>query len=272
MIPQTWFRFYNEVVDDPKVQRLSPNLFKAWINFMCIASKYGGALPSIKDVAYRLRITPIRAEVLLDELVKAALFEWVEGVAIPHNWHGRQFKSDGSTERVKRFRNGLRNVAETVTETAPTEQNRTEQNIPPIVPKDGLKYSAEFEIFWTSYPRKTGKGAAWKVWKKLKPSQPLQDSILKAVSDQKTGDQTAGNTFHTRQPGSMSVDGRMRLRRSHTRRLRLTAIARGSRIEARIQNRDEREGNPQGFGLQGRIALALRNGHSTRGVNRLADA
>lgn len=61
-VPQTWFRMYNEVVDDPKVQRLPPAVFKNWVNFMCIASKHGGVLPEFKDIAYRLRVTTVRVE------------------------------------------------------------------------------------------------------------------------------------------------------------------------------------------------------------------
>jgi hypothetical protein len=46
-----------------------------------------------------------------------------------------------------------------------------------------VPYSDDFEIFWTAYPRKTGKGAAWQEWLKLKPSQPLQEKILKCIGD-----------------------------------------------------------------------------------------
>lgn len=42
-------------------------------------------------------------------------------------------------------------------------------------------YSPDFEIFWTAYPRKTGKGKAFEAWRKLKPSRVLQDKILQAV-------------------------------------------------------------------------------------------
>ena len=45
----------------------------------------------------------------------------------PHNWAKRQYKSDTSTERVKRFRNAQRNNVETPPE-SDTEQSRTEQN------------------------------------------------------------------------------------------------------------------------------------------------
>jgi hypothetical protein len=33
-----WFRVYDDVVDDPKVQRLEPSLFKALINLWCLTS------------------------------------------------------------------------------------------------------------------------------------------------------------------------------------------------------------------------------------------
>jgi len=31
-----WFRMYAEVLDDPKVQRLSGDEFKAWVNILCL--------------------------------------------------------------------------------------------------------------------------------------------------------------------------------------------------------------------------------------------
>lgn len=52
----------------------------------------------------------------------------------PHNWNGRQFQNDVSTERVKRFRERQKKPHETVSRNAPdteqttdTEQNRTEK-------------------------------------------------------------------------------------------------------------------------------------------------
>lgn len=38
-----------------------------------------------------------------------------------------------------------------------------------------------FVAFWKAYPRKVGKGAARKVWTRLKPDAALQERILKAV-------------------------------------------------------------------------------------------
>lgn len=57
-------------------------------------------------------------------------------------------------------------------------------NIPPISPK-GDEYSPAFLEFWASYPKKVGKGAAWKAFKKARPGRDLLDLMLKAVQKQK---------------------------------------------------------------------------------------
>jgi len=120
-----WWRAYDEAVDDPKLQRLGPALGWAWFNLMCIASKHGGVLPSIGDIAFKLRTTEQKAAATLTALVTAGLFERIDdGSFAPHNWEGRQFQSDVSNDRVKRYRERKRNVTPTVTVTPPeTEQN-----------------------------------------------------------------------------------------------------------------------------------------------------
>jgi len=43
---------------------------------------------------------------------------------------------------------------------------------------------ARFERFWSGYPRKVGKDAAWKTWGRLKPTDSLTEHIIAAVSMQ----------------------------------------------------------------------------------------
>lgn len=53
----------------------------------------------------------------------------------------------------------------------------------PISPAlDGEKVG--FDLFWSTFPRKIGKGAAELAWKKLKPDGPLQARIIQAVKAQ----------------------------------------------------------------------------------------
>lgn len=68
-----------------------------------------------------------------------------------------------------------------------TEQNRTEQT--PKVPANGVEYPPEFLVFWEAYPKKEAKGDALKAWKKLHPSQTLQQIIIAAIVRQKESPQ-----------------------------------------------------------------------------------
>ena len=121
-----WFRFYDDAINDPKVQRLSADMFRAWVNMLCLASKYGGSIPKA-DIAFALRANERGAQAIVDCLVYRNLLDDMGDFVTPHNWDGRQYKSDVSNERVKRHRqrksNSERNVTETVTVTPP-EQNR----------------------------------------------------------------------------------------------------------------------------------------------------
>src|SRR5262245_7226587 len=120
-----WLRLYTSILDDPKVQRLQPEYFRGWVNLLCLAKEGDGLLPSIEDIAFRLRIPTEEAQSLTEELVKRGLLDSDGENITPHNWHGRQFSSDVSTERVQRYRNVTRNVSETPGETTP-EQSRAE--------------------------------------------------------------------------------------------------------------------------------------------------
>lgn len=99
-----WFRVYDDLADDPKVQRLPAALFKSLINLWCLASQCGGVLPSVADIAFKLRISAEKAAAMLSGLKNAGLIDEIEGGLAPHNWGGRQFTSDSSAERVKRHR------------------------------------------------------------------------------------------------------------------------------------------------------------------------
>lgn len=52
-----WFRFYDSVLDDPKVQRLSDKLYRTWTAILCIACRFEGRLPSVSDMAICLNVS-----------------------------------------------------------------------------------------------------------------------------------------------------------------------------------------------------------------------
>lgn len=178
-----WFRLYDEVLDDPKVQKLSPEHFKFWINLLCLASKHDGVLPDSEGVSFALRIPFHETQECLKFLFQHGLIDQTKKGLMPHGWSKRQYKSDTSTDRVKRFRQRFRNVTETVTVTPP--ETDTEQRQIQIqkqskargsrLPQDWLpegSYDQEelerFRDYWTAKAGKDGVKldwqATWRNW------------------------------------------------------------------------------------------------------------
>ena len=119
-----WFRFYVRTLNNPKAQRLSSGDFKGWVNLLCLAKEYDGDLPSVEDVAFRLRLSKRKVETLLKSLRSNGL---VDGDRM-HDWDEMQYPSDSSTERVKRHRERAREHPSNVSSNVPvTVQSRVEE-------------------------------------------------------------------------------------------------------------------------------------------------
>ena len=197
-----WFRFYNEVLDDPKVQKLHPALFKHWVNLLCLASELGdaGDLPDEDAIAFRLRVRPFEARKIIDALVDAQLIERTSDAETAqtsrriciHNWAGRQRASDNSSARVARHRaaNG-ENVTlqtqlpkRTVDKDSDTEADTEGAKAPNVAsPKKTTTYPAEFEEFWTAYPSGYGsKKATFAQWQRLRPDAALRAEIMRGLA------------------------------------------------------------------------------------------
>jgi hypothetical protein len=84
-----WLRLYDDMLDDPKAQKLSPLTFKRWINLLCLANKgtVRGVLPPVADIAFRLRMEEEDAVKLLADLLSIELLDMLpDGSIAPHNW------------------------------------------------------------------------------------------------------------------------------------------------------------------------------------------
>jgi hypothetical protein len=125
-----WFRYYGDALNDPKVQRLSGDLFKAWVNLLCLASQSEGKINSLSDAAFALRLPEAKAGAVVAQLARNGLMDPVTGGYFePHNWGERQYKTDvtdpTNAKRQKRYRERHAVTVNTVTVTdtrADTEQ------------------------------------------------------------------------------------------------------------------------------------------------------
>lgn len=107
MAGKRWLRLYVEILNDPKVQRLSPHLFRTWVNLLALAGQNNGRLPGTSDIAFHLRMSTSDASSHIDDLILAELIDVHPDRSMsPHNWDRRQFVSDcgTSSERVRKFR------------------------------------------------------------------------------------------------------------------------------------------------------------------------
>jgi hypothetical protein len=162
-----WLRLYDDLVDDPKVQRLPAETFKGLINLWCLASKSGGILPPHDEIAFKLRLSGPKTTKLLDDLVSAGLLDHDDTGLYPHNWNVRQYKSDDVTARTRKHRAKLKgNVPENVSGNVPEPLQgtppETESDTDTESEKKETRASALrlFETWYSKYPHKVGRRAA----------------------------------------------------------------------------------------------------------------
>lgn len=117
---QDWLRLYRGAVNNPKVQRLGLEAVGFWTNCLCLSDDEG-RLPKLSDLAWSMRVSETVAETFLKRLHETGLLEKKGAWFVLHDWHEHQFKSDSSTDRVRRFRQKQHETQRNVSETA---QNR----------------------------------------------------------------------------------------------------------------------------------------------------
>lgn len=128
-------------------------------------------------------------EPTLTNVLKDFFFETENGwehsrinLEITH-YHGK-----AKINQINGSKGGRPKKTQSVTNGLPEKPNRNPNQEPITNNQEPIKkpmseYSDEFLSFWQSYPKKTGKGEAFKSWKKQRP--PITD-VLKALEWQRT--------------------------------------------------------------------------------------
>lgn len=117
-----WFRFHTSTLDNPKINALPDCLFRVWIKVLCIISiesaQNSGVLPSIPDLAFRLRATRKQTEKWIEQLIGFRLLDETEEdgqvIVTAHDWDEYQYTSDNSTQRWRKWK---ANVGPTLAQT-----------------------------------------------------------------------------------------------------------------------------------------------------------
>lgn len=106
MASYQWIKLYDEILDDPKMGRLSDGAYRFCINLFLLASRQearDGSLPELTDVAWALRLPEETAAKYWAELEKVGIVCVKGGVPTVCKFQDRQKAVDGK-ERVKQFR------------------------------------------------------------------------------------------------------------------------------------------------------------------------
>lgn len=125
-MPRPWLRLYRDILHKPKIQKLKPELFRAWVNILCCTEDNGG-IPEIDELAFLLHVNTAKATEYLSALVKAGLVDKSTEGFFAHDWDAHQYNSDVSTGRVKRFRERFKCVSPGVSETPPDTDTDTDK-------------------------------------------------------------------------------------------------------------------------------------------------
>lgn len=126
-----WFRFYAAALRNPKVAALSDREFRLWVNLLSVASENEGRLPAPQELKLILNARLDHLLTGLERLITIGLIDPLERGYEPHNWNKFQYKSDTSTERVRRHR-AERNVSETPPDTEQKQKQKKLQEQSPV--------------------------------------------------------------------------------------------------------------------------------------------
>ena len=102
-----WFRLWENLLDNAKVQGLDPATFRTWVNVLCAAARFqsDGSLPAIKPLAFWLRSSESEVLQRLETLVSEGLVDQLKpGRFSVHDWDHWQPHSDSSTERTRKHK------------------------------------------------------------------------------------------------------------------------------------------------------------------------
>lgn len=199
-----WFRMYGDMPDDPKIGTLSDAEFRTWVELLCAACKAGdeGNTKLTKETvnwALRRDVTATVTTLSQRELVTMN----GDGEYVIKAWQKRQYKTDSSTERTRKYRENKKNklntgaalAARNVTDIGmerhsdALEQNRTDTD------KNKEKTSsgkpdipagfASFWLEWPATPRKVAKAKCLERWRKA-GFEPIAGDIVAHVRREKT--------------------------------------------------------------------------------------
>lgn len=176
-----WIKLYRDILDDQDWHDLDGDSAKTLVALWLLASEdanHNGALPDVRNIAFRLRQPEAKIKQSLTKLS-----HWLERDDI--KTISRRYQDD-----IKTISHGYHgDTPETERETETKVEREGEPECPSSPDGDLTAVVAAFDSFWLAYPKKVGKAAARTAWVKAKASSKTLADIESALAWQVKSDQ-----------------------------------------------------------------------------------
>ncbi|MBM3138004.1 MAG: hypothetical protein FJZ98_07430 [Chloroflexi bacterium] len=200
MSSRYWIKLYHEILDDPKMGRLSDTFFRRVIELFLIAGDvdHEGQLPPIADIAWRLRVDEEALEGQMNELRALGILTLnASGVWIVTHFKQRQ-SAEPPYKRMRKYREALQkagnrydhvtnrnadiDIDRDVEEEQEKEEDAEEENtVSGCSPEDEL---VETFVKHTRIPLHTGGEDLWaRALARLKKAGVEKDDLINALGE-----------------------------------------------------------------------------------------
>ena len=120
-------KLHTEALDNPKIDAIPDHLVKPWLKLLLISRLYGGGLPDLKTLSFRLRVDQVTAAAWLVALERLRLIDAPDesGESRMHDWEDWNPPNPvdrTNVERQRRFRSKNRNAVTGVSPIPPSPE------------------------------------------------------------------------------------------------------------------------------------------------------
>jgi uncharacterized phage protein (TIGR02220 family) len=124
---RSWIRLWVDILDDPKIHQMSARTYQIFTYILLIVGEKKYSFCNKKTMICRFRVVESVLDRAISQLEELGIISFKNNTLEILNWDKRQFKSDNSTLRVKRFRNVSETFQETRREKEETKKESTKE-------------------------------------------------------------------------------------------------------------------------------------------------
>jgi len=174
-----WFRLYHEFSTDPKVQSMSEAMQRRLIMLMCLRCSNTLETLQERDICFAMRIDETQLSETKSLFMQKNFIDEHWSIL---QWDKRQKPSDSSTERVRRYRDGMKQSLKQPCNVTVTPQIREDKK---REDKKNKNISFDAQAHLESFGVNSATARDWLILRKAKKAAPTETAFsgIKAEAD-----------------------------------------------------------------------------------------